>query len=131
VTMMKTLSTPAAQLAMGALIAAAVFAAYLLGGQSLGDAAVAGGLVLGFMVLITVARRRSDTFDVMSGIGDERTRSLYQRAVAFAGTVMSLVLPGWWLVTVAQGDADMTLALLCAIFALSWLLAVVVLARRS
>jgi len=131
VTMMKTLSTPAAQLAMGALIAAAVFAAYLLGGQSLGDAAIAGGLVLGFMVLITVARRRSDTFDVMSGIGDERTRSLYQRAVAFAGTVMSFVLPGWWLVTVAQGDADMTLALLCAIFALSWLLAVVVLSRRS
>ncbi len=130
-TMMKTLSTPAAQLAMGALIAAAVFAAYLLGGQSLGDAATAGGLVLGFMVLITVARRRSDTFDVMSGIGDERTRGLYQRAVAFAGTVMSFVLPGWWLVTVAQGDADMTLALLCAIFALSWLLAVVVLSRRS
>ncbi len=130
-TMMKTLSTPAAQLAMGALIAAAVFAAYLLGGQSLGDAATAGGLVLGFMVLITVARRRSDTFDVMSGIGDERTRSLYQRAVAFAGTVMSFVLPGWWLVTVAQGDADMTLGLLCAIFALSWLLAVVVLSRRS
>ena len=130
-TMMKTLSTPAAQVAMGALIAAAVFAAYLLGGQSLGQAAIAGGLVLGFMVLVTAARRRSDTFDVMSGIGDERTRSLYQRAVAFAGTVMSFVLPGWWLVTVAQGEANTTLAALCAIFALSWLLAVVVLSRRS
>ncbi len=130
-TMMKTLGTPAGQLAMGALIAAAVVVAYLLGGQSVGEALIGGGLVLGFMVLVTVARRRSDTFDVMSGVGDERTRSLYQRAVAFAGTVMSFVLPGWWLVTVAQGESNTTLALLCAIFAVSWLLAVVVLSRRS
>ena len=43
-------------------------------------------------------RRRSDTLDVMSGIGDERAKLLYTRAVAFAGTVMSFVLPVWWLV---------------------------------
>jgi Predicted membrane protein (DUF2178) len=128
---MKSLNTASAQLAMGALIAAAVFAAYLIGGQEIGEALFAGGIVLAFMVLIVVARRRSDTFDVMSGIGDERTRSLYQRAVAFAGTVMSFVLPGWWLVTVAQGEPNTTLALLCAIFALVWLAAVVVLSRRS
>ena len=40
----------------------------------------------------------------MSGTGDERVRSLYMRAVAFAGAVMAWLLPGWWLVTVAQGD---------------------------
>jgi hypothetical protein len=32
----------------------------------------------------------------MSGIGDERGKLLYTRAVAFSGTVMSLVLPIWW-----------------------------------
>jgi hypothetical protein len=58
-------------------------------------------------------------------------RSLYTRAVAFAGTVMAFVLPGWWLVTVAQGDQDYTLALLSAIFGLSFIVGVVVLARRN
>ena len=84
------------------------------------------------MVLIVVARRRSDTFDVMSGIGDERTRSLYQRAVAFAGTVMSFVLPGWWLVTVAQGEPNTTLsAAVRDLRASPGCGAVVVLSRRS
>jgi hypothetical protein len=69
----------------GALIAAAVLAAYLVGGQSVGEALAGGGLVLGFMVLVVVARRRSDASDVMSGVGDERTRHLYVRSVAFAG----------------------------------------------
>jgi hypothetical protein len=40
---------------------------------------------------------------------------------------MSFVLPGWWLVTVAIG----TLSLCAAIFALSFVGAAVVLARRS
>ena len=48
----------------------------------------------------------SETINVMSGVSDERARSLYTQAVAVAGTVMSFVLPGWWLVTVAQGEPD-------------------------
>jgi hypothetical protein len=44
---------------------------------------------------------------------------------------MSFVLPGWWLVTIAKGDPDETLSLMCAIFGASFVLAVVVLARRS
>ena len=67
----------------------------------------------------------------MSGVGDERTRSLYTRAVAFVGSVMAFVLPGWWLVTVAQGDPDRTLTILCAIFGFTFIAAVAVLARRS
>jgi hypothetical protein len=102
---MKSMTTPAGLLVSGTLIAAAVVAAYLLGGQSVGE--------------------------VMSGVGDERTRHLYVRSVAFAGSVMSVVLPGWWLVTVALGEPNTTLSLLCAIFALSWIAAVVVLPRRG
>jgi hypothetical protein len=44
---------------------------------------------------------------------------------------MSFVLPGWWLVTVAEADANQTLALLCAIFGVAFVLAVIVLARHS
>jgi len=128
---MKSLNSSAALLLWGALLGAAVGVAYLAGGQGVADAIIAGALVFGFMVLVVVARRRSDTFDVMSGVGDERTRSLYQRSVAFAGTVMSFVLPGWWLVTVATGEPNMTLSLLCAIFAVAWAAAAVFFSRRS
>ena len=58
-------------------------------------------------------------------------RTLYTRAIAFAGSVMSYVLPGWWLVTVAQGEPNETLALLCAIFGLTFLVSVFVVARRG
>jgi hypothetical protein len=53
------------------------------------------------------------------------------RAVAFTGTVMSLVLPIWWLVSVAKGDPNEVLALCCAIFGLTFSTSVAVLARRS
>jgi hypothetical protein len=49
--------------------------------------------VFGFMVLVVVARRRSDAFDVMSGVADERTRHLCVRSVAFAGTVCRSCCP--------------------------------------
>jgi hypothetical protein len=88
-------------------------------------------LMAAFIAIVHFGRGRSNTLEVMSGTGDERVRSLYTRAVAFAGTVMAFVLPGWWLVTVAQGDQDYTLALLSAIFGLSFVVSVAVLARRN
>jgi hypothetical protein len=87
--------------------------------------------VLAFLLLVYFGRRRSDTLDVMSGIGDERAKLLYTRAVAFAGTVMSFVLPIWWLVTIAKGDPNEVLSICCAVFGLSFIAAVIVLARRS
>ena len=96
------------------------------------DAAFPVGLVLlGFTAVVHFGRRRWNTLEVMSGTGDERVRSLYTQAVAIAGTVMSFLLPAWWLVTVAQGDPNETLSLLCAIFGVSFILAIVVLARRG
>jgi hypothetical protein len=96
------------------------------------DAALpVGVLLLAFTAVVHFGRRHSNTLEVMSGTGDERVRSLYTRAVAFAGTVMAFLLPGWWLVTVAQGEADTTLSTLSAIFGLSFVVAIVVLARRG
>ena len=96
------------------------------------DAAFPVALVLlAVTAVVHFGRRRSNTLEVMSGTGDERIRSLYTQAVAIAGTVMSFVLPGWWLVTVAQGEPNDVLSGLCAIFGLTFIAAVAVLARRS
>ena len=128
---MRTFCTSTAgQLGLGLLLVAAVFVAFALG-DDLGNGAFSAAIVLAFLLLVLFGRRRSDTLDVMSGIGDERAKLLYTRAVAFAGTVMSLVLPIWWLVTIAQGDPNDVLALCCAIFGASFIVAVVVLARRG
>jgi hypothetical protein len=118
------------QLSLGLVLVAAVFVAFVIGGD-VGGGAVSAAIVLAFILVVLLGRRRSDTLDVMSGIGDERSKLLYTRAVAFAGTVMSFVLPAWWLVTIAQGNPDNTLSLMCAIFGASFILGVVVLARRS
>ena len=118
------------QLTLGLVLAAGVFAAFAAGG----DAAfglVTGALVLAFLLLVYFGRRRSDTLDVMSGIGDERAKLLYTRAVAFTGTVMSFVLPIWWLVTVAQGEPNDTLTVCCALFGFSFIAGSVILARRG
>jgi hypothetical protein len=88
-------------------------------------------VLLALTALVHFGRRHFGTLEVMSGTGDERVRSLYTRAVAVAGTVMAFLLPGWWLVTVAQGDQNETLALLSAIFGATFVAAVAVLARRS
>jgi 4-amino-4-deoxy-L-arabinose transferase-like glycosyltransferase len=96
------------------------------------EAALPVGLVLlAFTAIVHFGRRHSNTLEVMSGTGDERVRSLYTQAVAVAGTVMAFLLPGWWLVTVAQGEPDNTLSALCAIFGATFIAAVIVLARRS
>ena len=120
----------AGQLSLGLLLVAAVFVAFAIGGDP-GNGAVSAAIVLAFLLVVLLGRRRSDTLDVMSGIGDERGRLLYTRAVAFAGTVMSFVLPIWWLVTIAKGEPNDVLALCCAIFGASFIGAVAILARRS
>jgi hypothetical protein len=128
---MKTfVMSPTGQLMVGLVLVAAVFVAFAVGGDA-GQGAVSAAIVLAFLLLVLLGRRHSDTLDVMSGIGDERGKLLYTRAVAFAGTVMSFVLPIWCLVTIAQGEPNNVLALCCAIFGASFILGVVVLARRS
>jgi hypothetical protein len=122
--------SPAGQLSVGLVLVAAVFVAFALNDDA-ANGAVGAALVLGFLLLVYFGRRRSDTLDIMSGIGDERSKLLYTRAVAFSGTVMSFVLPIWWLVTIAKGDPNEVLSICCAIFGATFILAVAVLARRG
>jgi Na+-driven multidrug efflux pump len=63
------------QLSLGLVLAAGVFVAFTLGGD-VGYGAFTAALVLAFLLLVYFGRRRSDTLDVMSGIGDERGKLL-------------------------------------------------------
>ena len=116
---------------MGMLAIGAATTAVFWAAEGFEAAWPVGALLLAFTAVVHFGRRRWNTLEVMSGTGDERVRSLYTRAVGLAGTVMSFLLPAWWLVTVAQGDQNETLALLCAIFGVTFILSVVVLARRG
>ena len=61
--MMNALTTPTAQLVAGLLIGVAVFAAFAIGGD-VGSAAINGGLVMAFVVLVHIGRRRSQALEV-------------------------------------------------------------------
>jgi hypothetical protein len=67
----------------------------------------------------------------MGGLGDERTTVLYTRAGAATASVLSLVIPAWWLVTVARGEPNETLSLVGAIFGVTFVLSALVIARRG
>ena len=122
--------SPTGQLSVGLVLVAAVFVAFAVADDA-ANGAIGAALVFAFLLLVYFGRSRSDTLDVMSGVGDERAKALYIRAVAFSGTVMSFVLPIWWLVTVAKGDPNEVLSICCAIFGLTFIFAVVVLSRRG
>jgi hypothetical protein len=76
---------------------------------------------------------RYEAFRVMQNhfIAADGFTPAYARSIALLDTVMSLVLPIWWLVSVAKGDPNEVLALCCAIFGLTFSTSVAVLARRS
>jgi hypothetical protein len=116
---------------MGMLAISAAVIAVFWAAEGFEEALYAGAVLLAFTALVHFGRRRSNTLEVMSGTGDERVRSLYMHAVAIAGAVMAFLLPGWFLVTVAQGDPNTTLSLLSAIFGVTFIGAVIWLARRG
>jgi hypothetical protein len=112
------------------LLSFAVFAAFWIG-EGLEAAWPPLLILLVFTAFIQLFRSRSGTVEVMGGIGDERTTALYTRAGTWTAAVMTFVLPAWWLVTVALGDPNETLSLVCAIFGATWVLTSLVAARRG
>jgi uncharacterized membrane protein len=118
------------QLAGMLLIAAAGTAAYWIGDGASGGLQ-AGAILFAFTLLLHVGRRRSATIETMSGVGDERTRVLTQRATAFTGYVMSTVLATWGLVSAALGEFNTTIGALSVVFALTWAGACAWYARRG
>jgi uncharacterized membrane protein len=123
-------SAPAAQL-VGMLLIAAVATAVFWIAQGAAAAVQTAAILLLFIAAIHLGRRRSDAIQTISGIGDERIRSLNQRATAVTANVLAFVVPGWWLITVLDGRPNATLGTLAAIFGATYLTATVVLARRG
>jgi hypothetical protein len=124
------MNTPRVQLVEMLAVAAATAAAFWIADGPTA-AIFPAALIGGFSLLVYFGRTRSDTLDVMSGIGDERSRTLYTRSLALTGSVLSLVLPGWWLVTVATGEPDETLTLVCALFGVTFIVATLFVAKRG
>jgi len=118
------------QLAGMLVIAAAGTAAYWIG-QGASGGLQAAALLFGLTLLIHFGRRRGGTLETMSGVGDERTSVLAQRATAFTGNAMALVLAGWGLVAAAIGEFNTTIGILSLIFALIWVGASAVYSRRG
>jgi hypothetical protein len=118
-----------AQLAGMLAIAAAGTAAYWIGGGT-ADGLQAGAVLFGFALLVAAGRRYSGTIETMSGVGDERTQALTQRAAAFAGYLMACVLAGWGLVSAAVGEFNTTIGALSVVFAVSWIAACAWLSRN-
>lgn len=112
------------------LIAAAGTAAYWIGTDTAGGLQAAA-ILFGFALILHFGRRRSATIETMSGVGDERTRALTQRATAATGYAMSVVLAAWGLASVALGEFNTTIGLLSVIFALTWIVTCAWYARRG
>ena len=125
-----TIGTPRSQFAgMLVLTAATIAATWIAGGPVKG--LMAGALLLAFALLIHIGRRRSDAINVMSGIGDERSRSLYTRAVAFAGHAVMLVVAVWWLGLQIRGETNETLSVIGGVAALSFVVGAIYYSRRG
>lgn len=111
-------------------IAAAMGGAFWIGnGPRAG--LIAGGWMLLITAVVGIGRRWSDAIRIVGGAGDERNRDLYTRATAVGGSVLAIVIPGWWLVTVARGDPDRTLFVLWLVFGVSSVAAAVYYSRQS
>ena len=81
--------------------------------------------------VLVFGRGRSQTAEVISGVGDERTRDLYQRSASVTCGVMSVVIVGWFLGTVIDGDPNQTLSLLGFIFGVTLLVSAAFFGRRG
>jgi len=92
---------------------------------------VSGALAFALAALLYLGRDRFDLINVMSGSGDERTRTLYTRATAFAGSVLIGVITCWWLAASIEGEVNETLTVLVAIGSVSFVAAAAYLARRG
>jgi hypothetical protein len=102
----------------GTLVVATGLAFGLGGGVLAGGLAAAG--MLAFTVALAFGRRNVDAVRVVGGAGDERNQALYTRSLAAAGGLLGLVVTGWFLVGVAQGETDAVLLALTVLFAVSF-----------
>ncbi len=113
---------------LGLLIAAA-----LLGNDASPlQAAVSFVIVAGYAIALRVLQTRSDMASLLSGLPrDERWESINLRALSMAAQVIAVVLVAAFLVTSFRGADPMPYAWLGAVFAITYLGALVWYRTRS
>lgn len=128
--MTMTMNSPRAQLLGALALTVAVAAAFWIA-EGAGAGLIAGAWLLAFVALLHFGRDRFDAIDVMVGAGDERSRTLYTRTAAFAGTVVTYVVIAWWLVTLVQGDPNQTLTAVVSIAGVAFIVGAIINSRRG
>jgi hypothetical protein len=84
------------QLSMGRLLVLAVFVAFAIGDDP-GNGAIGAAIVLAFLLLVLLGRRRNDTLDVVSGIGRRALQcSTPARSPSRARSCRSCCRSGGW-----------------------------------
>jgi hypothetical protein len=117
------------------LVAALALAVVIPGIFWITQGAVAGLITAGWgcatILVFHFGRQHSEAVNVVSGMGDERIRSLNVKALAFAGWVMWAAVTGWWLVSAATGNENVSVGILAATFGVSYIGAAIYLGRRG
>jgi len=114
-----------------ALIAAVMFTAFAIGGDTT-SGAYSAAVLLFVGAVFYFGARRSETLAGLGGPGrDERWERIDVHATALTGLVLILVIIGAWLVEIAQGKDGSPYAALGAVGGLAYILAVALLRWRS
>ncbi len=114
-----------------AFFAALIFIAFVIGGNP-GDGAISAAALLVLGAVFYFGARRSETLAGLGGPGrDERWQHIDVHATALTGGVLILVIIGAWLVEIAKGHDGNPYGLLGAVGGLTYIVAVVILRRRS
>ena len=111
--------------------AAVIFAAFAIGGD-VGSGAYSAAVLLFVGAVFYFGARRSETLAGLGGPGrDERWERIDIHATALSGMVLVLVIIGAWLLEIAKGHDGNPYGLLGAVGGLTYIVAVVILRRRS
>ena len=102
------------------VFAAACIAAGWYGGDLALGLACAGVLAAGAVAFYVAQRRGKDVGGLLTGVGDERVRSIYREATFRTGEMLMYILAIWGVAATAQGDGDSTLFTIMVIFAALW-----------
>ncbi len=113
--------SPKLWMAFQVVFAVAVMAAAWYGGEPVLGLACAALLLSGAGLFKYARRRGSSLPGLLTGVGDERERSVYRAATYRTGEMLIYVLAIWGVVSVARGEDDTTLMLVLLIYAGLWI----------
>lgn len=115
-----------------AVVMGAAFLAIYLGHHDVGMAVFGLVGMVGYAAVLVFGSRRSEAVSLLRGeTGDERARSIEQRAAALTLYVLAVVLVGGYVVAVVRGSGEAPWAALCGVLGATYMLSTVVLTRRG